>query len=301
MKEKYNFTHAKKNIKMATIWGGPRKVKFLDKSLVKNYFALVAIISVFVTIFQISINFPDKYKIPTILIIFFLLIFYIILWIRANIISEVKLKINNSTVIIKTGDLFKEEGFKVIAFNEYFDTQVDNKVISENTLNGIYLRENVHNTDELDQLISKDTHLKDNILESNDTRVCGKKIKYKLGTIFQHNDYLLTAFTKFDKNNRAYLYINDYVNFLLQFWNEIDIIYAGKSISIPLLGSGITRLKEDNTISEQELLELLILSFKISRIKFTYPSKLSIIIHESKSNKINFYKLKECSNGLQKW
>jgi len=87
--------------------------------------------------------------------------------------------------------------------------------------------------------------------------------------------------------------MNDYINFLINLWNEIDIIYAGRSVTIPLLGSGITRFKEYNEITEQELLELLIWSFKLSRIKFTYPSKVSIVIHESKSDKINFYKLKE--------
>ncbi|WP_245192208.1 macro domain-containing protein [Salmonella enterica] len=28
-------------------------------------------------------------------------------------------------VTVKAGDLFRQDGFKVIAFNEYFDTQVD--------------------------------------------------------------------------------------------------------------------------------------------------------------------------------
>ncbi len=275
------------------------KVKFFNKSLVEKYFALLAIIGLFITIFSITITIPDKCKTQASLIILSILIlFYIFLWIRANIISEIKLNINNSTMIIKTGDLFKEEGLKVIAFNEYFDTQVDNKVISENTLNGFYLKNKVHNVYELDQLISEDTNLKDKIFETNDLRVYGKKIKYNLGAIFQHNDYLLTAFTKVDKDNRAYLYMNDYVSFLLQFWNEIDIIYAGRSISIPLLGSGITRFKGNSSILEQELVELLIWTFKLSRIKFTYPSKISIIIHESKSDKINFYKLKEVLNGL---
>ena len=213
---------------------------------------------------------------------------------RADLLSEVKLQINNSTVAVKTGDIFKEDDFKVITFNEYFDTQVDNKIISEKTLNGIYLKELVENVDELDNLINDDAHLEDRVIENNNYRSFGKKKKYKLGTIFKHDDYLLTAFTKFDNDNRAYLNMNDYINFLLNFWNEIDIIYAGRSVSIPLLGSGITRFKEYNTISEQELLELLIWSFKISRIKFTYPSKVSVIVHDSKKDKINFYKLKEC-------
>lgn len=271
------------------------KVKFFNEKLAKDYFASLSIISLIFSFVFIVIDIPDKFKtLVGLLLLVFLLSLYIILWIRSNLLSEVKLKINNSSVVVKTGDIFKEEDFKAIAFNEYFDTQVDNKIISEKTLNGIYLNELVENVAELDNLISDDAHLKDRILESNDYRSCGKKIKYKLGTIFQHNDYLLTAFTKFDNDNRAYLNMNDYINFLLNFWNEIDIIYAGRSVSIPLLGSGITRFKEYNTISEQELLELLIWSFRISRIKFTYPSKVSVIIHESKKDKINFYKLKEC-------
>ena len=121
----------------------------------------------------------------------------------------------------------------------------------------------------------------------------GKKKKYKLGTIFKHDDYLLAAFSKFDDENRAVLTMNDYVNFLLEFWNQVDIVYNGRSISIPLLGTGITRFKEHIEITDQELLELMIWSFKTSRIKFTYPSRVSIIIHEPKMDKINFFKLKE--------
>lgn len=271
------------------------KVKFFDKSLVKEYLSMLSIVSLIFSFVFIVIDIPDKLKTTVgLLLLGILLCLYIILWIRSNFLSEINLAINNSTVLVKTGDIFKEEDFKVITFNEYFDTQVDNKIISEKTLNGIYINEKVQNVHELDNLISDDVHLKDRVIEYNDYRSCGKKVKYKLGTIYQHNDFLLTAFTKFDHDNRAYLNMNDYINFLLNFWNEIDIIYNGRSVSIPLLGSGITRFKEYNTITEQELLELLIWSFKISRIKFAYPSKVSIIIHESKKDKINFYKLKEC-------
>jgi hypothetical protein len=92
--------------------------------------------------------------------------------------------------------------------------------------------------------------------------------------------------------------MNEFINFLLNFWNEVDIVYNGRSIVIPLLGSGLTRFKNYEMITDQELLELLIWSFKVSKIKFTYPSTVSIIIHESKKDKINFYKLMEQTNGL---
>lgn len=87
--------------------------------------------------------------------------------------------------------------------------------------------------------------------------------------------------------------MQDYIDFLMNFWEEIDRVYAGKSISIPLLGGGITRFKENISISDQEFLEILIWSFKISRIKIKYPSKIYIIIYKDNIDKINFYKLKK--------
>lgn len=270
------------------------KVRFFDWALLKDYFSLISVIGVIFTFCSIFITIPvgHKWIVALALVLFFALI-YVILWIRANLLDETIIKINNSTVEVKVGDIFKEKGLKVIAFNEYFDTLVNNVVISETTLNGMYIK-NVLNDDvcELDQLIEESDHLSEAIIEENKNRRQGKKNRYKLGTIFKHNDYLLTAFSQFDEQNRAFLSLNGYVNCLLNFWNEVDIVYNGRSVSIPLLGSGITRFKE-YSFTDQELLELLVWSFKTSRIKFTYPSKVSIIIHDSRVDKINFYKLNE--------
>lgn len=270
------------------------KVGFFDKSLLKDYLTFLSPISLILSFFSIAISIPDKYKVvATIAIFIFFLIVYVTFWVKANLQHKTVLNINNSTIEVKIGDIFAEPELKVIAFNEYFDTQVDNKIISESTLNGIYIKKEIQEVEELDRNISQDEHLNDHIIKNNSNRKQGKKDKYKLGTIYQNGDYLLTAFSKFDDKNRAYLQMNDYVNFLMNFWNEVDIVYNGRSISIPLLGAGITRLKGYETITDQELLELLIWSFKICKIKFTYPSAVSIIIHESKKDKIDFYKLKE--------
>lgn len=271
------------------------KVKLFDKKLFKNYLVVLSVISSLCTLALIAIKIPDDNCIRIwigIILISVLLVIYAIMWIVANTQNKTTLNINNSKMIIKTGDIFEEDGLKVIAFNEYFDTQVDNIVIAEKTLNGKYIQEKIDDVSEFDKRIETDTRLNKRVLEENKERADGKKKRYKLGTIYEHNEYLLTAFTRFDEDNRAFLNMDDYINFLLNFWNEIDIIYAGRSVTIPLLGSGITRFKGYDTISEQELLELLIWSFKVSRTKFTYPSKVSIIVHDSKKDKINFYKLK---------
>lgn len=196
-----------------------------------------------------------------------LFLIYAFMWARANFQNKTTLSINNSTVIIKTGDIFEEDGLKVIAFNEYFDTQVDAAIIARNSLNGRYIN-SIGDVGELDKRMEMDVKLNAKTIQNNESRASGKKKKYALGTVFQNDDYLLTALTKFDNDNRAYLSMSDYINFLLNFWNEIDIIYAGRSVSRPLLGSGITRFKGYDTISEQELLELLIWSFKITRAYF---------------------------------
>ena len=168
------------------------KVRFFNKRLVVEYFALLSIISIIFSFAVIVIEIPDNFKIPIgLLLLVFLLSLYIIMWIKANLLSEAKIKINNSTVVVKIGDIFKEDDFKVIAFNEYFDTQVDNKIIAEKTLNGIYLKELVENAVELDNLISNDAHLKDRILEHNELRACGKKIKYAASGFFMGTPNIL--------------------------------------------------------------------------------------------------------------
>ncbi|WP_058300635.1 macro domain-containing protein [Gorillibacterium timonense] len=270
-----------------------QKVALIDRRLITDFLYILSPVSVVFSFFSIVLDVAEKEKvIVSVSIVAILFATYLLLWIRANTLSKVEFSVDNSYVVVKVGDIFKEQGYKVIGFNEYFDTIVDNKIISENTLNGIFLNEVETDINQLDSLIETDGVLREKLIEINEKRAHGKKNKFRLGSIIQYGEYLLTAFSKFDDDNRAYLCMNDYVNFLLNFWNEIDIIYAGKSVSVPLMGSGVTRFKGFSNITDQELLELLLWSFKISRIKFSYPSKITIVIHESRKDRINFYKLK---------
>jgi hypothetical protein len=221
-------------------------------------------------------------------------VIYIIIWIYSNHRQNIKLKINTSDVEVKFGDLFAEAAdLKVIAFNEYYDTLVDDIVIEKGSLNGEFIEEIFQGSvADLDNIISADTYLPKMVIEETSNRSVGKKTKYKLGSICVVNKYLLTAFTHFDDDNKAYLSINEYVMFLLCFWSEIDRLYASRTVALPILGSGITRFRGYENISDQELLELIIWSFKVSRIKLTYPSKLNIIVLHDKKDKISLTALK---------
>lgn len=165
-------------------------------------------------------------------------------------------------------------------------------------MNGIFINNKVSDIEKLDLSIADDCNLNDKTVERNESRRKGKKIKYRLGSVHLfENSYVLTAFTHFTDDNKAYLTMSDFLQFLVTFWDEIDRIYSGRSIAIPLLGSGITRFKGYDMISDQELLEILVWSYKISRVKFTYPSTVTFVIHEGIKEKINFYEIKRRNNN----
>ena len=196
----------------------------------------------------------------------------------ANFKNKAKIRINNSTVNIIFGDIFKQRELKVIAFNEYFDTLVDDKIISHASLNGQYLDKHISDIEQLDLDIEGDARLKERITDRNFERKSGKKVKYKLGSIHLHGDYILLAFSHFDENNRARLTLQEYTDCLMNMWNEIDMIYSGKTVSVPLLGNGVTRFK-DCKVNEQELLDIILCTYRISKVKFTYPACLNIVLN----------------------
>lgn len=266
------------------------KVNFINKSLLKEFFCVFSIVNLIITTLLIFVDIPDNKKLVSFLIFIMIIIgIYIFLLIRANTLKQIKLNINGSVLEVKEGNIFEESDLKVISFNEYFDTKVDNRIIAENTLNGKFIKEYVEDLNELDNIINE----KLIPISINEQRSEGKCKKYELGTILEYNDFLLTAFSKFDENNRANLTLKEYLQFLMNFWNNLDIIYGNRSVNITIFGSGITRFTDLSYISEQELLETIIWSFKTSRIKFTYPSKITIIIPKGKIEKINLYKVKE--------
>ncbi|EWC93460.1 hypothetical protein HMPREF1492_0872 [Atopobium sp. BS2] len=270
------------------------KVHFFDKIVREFYYKVITAISTVFSLVFIFVEIPKECKICTgFVFLSVLVLVYIFIWMYANKMTKIKLNIDGSDVHVISGDLFKQEGLKVVPFNEYFDTTVDNVIIAERSLNGQYIKNYRKNISTLDNTIKENQHLQKHIKESNIKRN-GKAIKYTLGSSILIDEYVLVAFSKFDKDNKAYLTIHDYLQFLECFWNEINRIYAQRPVSVPIFGSGITRFKGGfKDIDDNELLNIMIWTFKLSKIKFKYPAKLSIIIDEKKINKINILKLKE--------
>lgn len=270
------------------------KVSFFDRRLFKIFLEVFALIATVTSVLFLFFEVPKGCKLYAFGVFLILLLFtYVGVWAWANRLRSLDVGIDETTVSIRSGDIFYQDGFKVIAFNEYFDTQVDDVVISEASINGAFIINHLDITSaELDERISKHQFDPGDELEEDVGRLIGKKRKYKLGTIFVHNDFLLTAFAKFDKKNQANLTMPEYLEFLINFWDQINKVYAQKSVSVTIFGSGITRIKGHKTIGDEDLLKIMLWTFRISEMRFKYPAKLSIIIHEGKMDKVSLFDIK---------
>lgn len=276
------------------------KVSFFDRRVVENFLKITSAISVTLSLVVLFVDIPTECKVIFGWIFLGLLVLiYLAIWVWSNNLNKIDINVEGSHVTIKVGDIFQQPGLKAIAFNEYFDTQVDNKIIAEGSLNGIFIKKYLEvPVSVLDRYIESYAFERSEILESNPERTQGKKMRHQIGTICVYKDYLLTAFSKFDENNRAQLTMPEYLEFLINFWDKVNNVYAQQNVSTPIFGSGITRIKGHKSISDEDLLKIMLWTFRISEMRFKYPARLTVVIHKDKIDKISLLDIKSARNGV---
>lgn len=277
-----------------------RKISFRDRRVIENFLKITSVISATLSLAVLFVDIPKECKTTYGWIFLGLLaLIYLAIWVWSNNLNKININVEGSIVTIKVGDIFLQPGLKAIAFNEYFDTQVDNRIIAEASLNGIFIKEHLEvPVPKLDQHIDSYAFEPGEILESNKNRKIGKKLHYQIGTICVYKDFLLTAFSKFDDDNKAMLTMPEYLEFLINFWDKVNKVYAQKNVSTPIFGSGITRIKGHKNISDEDLLKIMLWTFRISEMRFKYPAKLTVVIHKAKIDKINLLDIKSARNGV---
>lgn len=276
------------------------KVRFFDRRIVEYFLKITSAISATLSLAVLFVDIPGECK-HTFGWIFlgFLIFVYLVIWVWSNKLNKIDIDVEGSDVTIKVGDIFQQPGLRVIPFNEYFDTQVDNQIISEHSLNGLFINKY------LGAPVSVlDKHIEDyafdprEILENNSARKLGKRVRFQIGAICVYNNYLLTSFSKFDDNNMARLTMPEYLEFLINFWDKVNKVYAQQSVSTPIFGSGITRIQGHKNISDEDLLKIMLWTFRISEMRFKYPARLTVVIHKDKIDKINLLDIKSARNGV---
>ena len=277
-----------------------KKVPFFDRHVKEEFYSRVTGISTISSLVFIFYSFPDDTKIKLIAAAVFslvLLLIYVYTWHRANIANSAEIKVNGTEFIIRVGDIFEQtDAWKVIPCNEYYDIIVDGRIVSPKSIHGQYLNMLTENDRQrLIDEIQMNPRMKQSIRWVNSERARGNKIAYRLGSVYPKANFLLLAFTQFDKDDRAYLTNELLWACLLNMWNEMDILHSGESICFPLMGTGLTRLKNFK-LTEQQLLEVLIMSYRLSGLTFGSDVSINIIIHPTHEKHINFSKIKDLSD-----
>ena len=184
---------------------------------------------------------------------------------------RVKIKGHNYTIVVKYGDLLKQKKCKVlIPFDECFSTAVGSSPadINPGSICGQYLL--AHPDTDIQQLLANSS-----LKPKGKSKYAGKD-RYESGRILLNNEYLLMAFAKLDKDGLGRMSREEYIDSLSILWEELDKYYGQQDVCIPILGSGVTRIG-DTSYTQQELLDEIIYSYKLSLHKIKNPNRLCIV------------------------
>lgn len=287
------------------------KVGLFNKTLWSKYLQIMGIVSSVVTLISFFVTAKDIGINNWVIAGSFVagvIILFVIMWLSANRKIYADLIINKTAVKVMEGDIWelikkqpqdRSGEISVIGVNEFYDVIVNDRIIASTSLHGQYINKITQEgkLDDLNRTIEHDIFLnKPGNSKTVASRKVGKQTQYELGSVVEFESYILAAFTKFDTDNEAWLTAEEYTGFWMRFWENIDKIYAGRTINIPLMGAGITRFKNGKP-SKQELLEVMLWTLKISGFHNTYPDKrINFVIYPADAPEIDFYRIQHNSN-----
>ena len=201
--------------------------------------------------------------------------------------GSIELKVGNNNVIIKQGDLFEEEAWRVIPVDACVETQVDDIVISKESLHGKLIQK--YNDVEGIRAAAENEA---NRLEPG--RQEDEVYSFELGSAIPYingNDrYIMVVLNKLDESFKAETDLAHYEMTLLKMWVELRRVYAGRDISLPILGNGITEFK-DKRDDTGNLIRCMLCTLNTSGVKFN--SKISIIVNQNENNSLPLYEYKD--------
>ena len=213
-----------------------------------------------------------------------LIIFFIIGQIFNDSIST---SIRQTSVSIKYGNIFEEEGWRVIGCDTHFDTRVDDVVISKKSLHGQLILEH----GKVEEIISVVENEAKRLRISADNN---GMYNFPLGTLIRydssvdHKTYLMLAMTELNENYEAHTNMAKFEHMLMKMWSEISRVYASHDIVLPLLGTGISRF-DDGPKDKATLLRCMLCTFNGSGVSLNSQVKV-VLFGDAKDIPLYEYK-----------
>lgn len=192
--------------------------------------------------------------------------------------DSVSLTVSQTPVFISCGDIFETEGYKVIGCDTHFDTRVDDIVVQKDSLHGQLVLKH-GDKEEIEKLVENKGQ--EFGLKKNEDGL----YEFPLGTVIRYDSkkdkqtYLMLAMTRIVKEGDKYksrTSMPEFEQMLMHMWDEIDGLYAGKDVVLPILGSGISRFK-GGTPPKENLLKCMLCTFNASGVSLN--SSIKIVIY----------------------
>jgi hypothetical protein len=190
-----------------------------------------------------------------------------------------KTPLANTTIEILFGDLFNQEGIRVVPVNEYFDSEIGAPV-SEKSLHGIFINKCLGgHSISFDKEVERQLAGIQSVEVSN--KATGKNKRYPIGTtvviMADNTEYLVFALAKTRADTcKAYCAPAIMWDALNGLWKKGRNTSGGKAINIPLAGSGLSGVG----LPVRYLLNLIILSIITETKKEPISSKIRIVLHD---------------------
>lgn len=201
--------------------------------------------------------------------------------------EKIKIIIHQTPIYIGRGDIFSEEGLKVIGCDNHFDSRVDDVVISKKSLQGQLI---MHHAKK-EEIIKT---IKNAAIRLNIGKDESGLYNFPLGTIVPYissidkQTYLLLSMTKLNSHHEAHTNMVEYEQMLMKMWKEISRVYAMNEVVIPLLGAGIQRF-DDGPKEKESLLKCMLCTLNSSGISL--KARIKIVLFDNTKD-ISLYEYK---------
>ena len=201
-------------------------------------------------------------------------------------------QVNNTdtSVEIRIGDIFDTNETIIVGTNTTFDTTMENKIISPNSIQGQFTKKHCASVSELDQKLSIGLQGHTPKQLTAQEKPYGKRGRYPIGTVVkidcQSRTAYFTAIAHMNKTETAHSNTQNILDALPELWEFIRTHGEPENICTPIIGSVFARVKAKKETLVQEILR----SFVAACSAGKFCEKITLYIHPNdvKLGKIDF-------------
>lgn len=201
---------------------------------------------------------------------------------------QIKSNAIDTPITIMFGDIFKQKGCKAIPVNNFFDSIVDDRYIAKESLHGIMLMKYWGgNTEDWDKQVEKElSHILSDEIRGD--RNPAKRRCFPIGSTALarsgEQDFLCVALTNTDsQTNEVHATSKDLYAAILGLLNKSRAVCSGRTLNIPLLGSGLAR----TGIKPNIIVDLILLAIFEESKKRKITGHIRIVLPKRLSSDIN--------------